>query len=278
MIRKPLLAALLAAPLCAPIGALAQTSIPALVANGNGSISNAGNGFAFSGTGSAGVNNCVTAPGIPTDVQLCGAVSVAIDYNTFSDIATLSTAQSSNGVRNFQGLNGFASGGATLTYYAEVYGPANGAPALIDFNASWNMVTTGTSSAIGSARLLGVNNLFGNLTFNGASYSGLDTQQTPYQPVGAGTQSAYANLNTLLTITLSLTANAGGFNATFPNGQPGTVVASFDPMITFDPSFNSTGYSLVFSPSPTPEPASDLLLLAGLGILGTIGMRRRIRG
>jgi hypothetical protein len=56
----------------------------------------------------------------------------------------------------------------------------------------------------------------------------------------------------------------------------GTLSATVDPSVTFDPSFVSTGYSIIYSADATrvPEPATAWLMLCGLGGLGLL-MRRR---
>lgn len=66
----------------------------------------------------------------------------------------------------------------------------------------------------------------------------------------------------------------------FPNG--GTAEAYVDPFISFDPSFDSTGYSLSFSDgisnaAPTPEPSTVMLLACGL-LMFWMGRRRFARG
>ncbi len=60
-----------------------------------------------------------------------------------------------------------------------------------------------------------------------------------------------------------------------------TVTALADPVIRFAPGFDSTGYSLAFSPgigntSPVPEPATSGLLALGLG-LGLVALLRLVR-
>jgi hypothetical protein len=51
-------------------------------------------------------------------------------------------------------------------------------------------------------------------------------------------------------------------------------------MISFDPSFDSTGYQLLISADqvpPVPEPAETTLLLAGLTSIAAFGVARRRR-
>jgi hypothetical protein len=71
----------------------------------------------------------------------------------------------------------------------------------------------------------------------------------------------------------TITAAAGEYSAT-DAPISGTANASVDPEIFIDPTFlaNNPGYSIEFSPDPTPEPAS-LSLLASAGIV--LLVRRR---
>jgi hypothetical protein len=58
--------------------------------------------------------------------------------------------------------------------------------------------------------------------------------------------------------------------------------AVVDPNVTFDPSFNSAGFSLVYgsdvAPLPTPLPAAAWLLVSGLGGIGFLGHKRNTIG
>jgi len=64
-------------------------------------------------------------------------------------------------------------------------------------------------------------------------------------------------------------------------GATTTVSALVDPMIGFDPSFNSTGFSLELSPGvgnefiPSSVPESSTLFLTGAALLGAIAVRSR---
>jgi len=64
----------------------------------------------------------------------------------------------------------------------------------------------------------------------------------------------------------------------FPNG--GQAETYVDPYISFDPSFDSTGYSLSFSDgisniAPSPEPSTEALLGCGLLLVSMARRRRR---
>lgn len=74
---------------------------------------------------------------------------------------------------------------------------------------------------------------------------------------------------------LSFSIGAGGLaTADFLNGS--SYSASVDPMVEIDPNFaQANQFSLVVSPSPTPEPGS--LVMFGSGVLGLAAMVRRRR-
>jgi hypothetical protein len=65
-------------------------------------------------------------------------------------------------------------------------------------------------------------------------------------------------------------------------GTPGTAMIIIDPVLTFGPGFDSTGYSLVFSPgvangvANAPEPSAATLLLPGSAAL--LFRRQSFRG
>jgi hypothetical protein len=226
--------------------------------------------------------NCVPDPlGGP---DLCGGGIIQPSHVTLpGDDYVINASAQSNGIRQAQGYDAFASATGLLTFYAVVTGPANIEVPIL-FHSAWNFTTTGSSHATGRADLFGACvagfGCNGDLSFFGASYSGLDSQPTPWAPVFSGSQAGAVPSNTLLKLQISLQLGAG--NSTFVGGlqtvSPGSVQAWMDPVLEIDPAFTQTGYAVLIGPAPVPEPSSLTLGLAGgLAGLALARMGRRTR-
>lgn len=159
---------------------------------------------------------------------------------------------------------------ATISYSFEVLGPTSG-PVNIDVHLTGSTFATGTTPTFASSTVSSsVTDLFQIPLFSITACSNTDSQSSCRLN---GTPSSYA-----VTQMLTISANtAYKIFMTAQAGEAGGGTAGFtaDPDVVFDPSFNATGYSIVFSAdaTPVPLPASAWLLLSGL--LGVMLMSRR---
>jgi hypothetical protein len=168
---------------------------------------------------------------------------------------------------------------ATLTYDFEVTGPAN-AGATIDITGealvAFYGVAGGTYFNVGAGIELGGEGL--QSAFCSSLYDPADCVLGVDDTIAQGIAD-----NTLYTLTLATDVSAENYYT----GATTTVTAPVDPMISFDPSFDSTGFSLEFSPgvgneltsASVPEP-STLFMTGAAFLLGSIAIRawRWLRG
>jgi len=166
---------------------------------------------------------------------------------------------------------------ATATAYFEVTGPSNSSIPLL-FSASGATSATATVGSYGYASA-SVTNYGGATTLAGGaacSYifylcEGQASTGTLSPSFSIANESFAVTSNTLYEVIV----HADGY------GNAGGFTANADPSVSFDPTFNSAGYTLTFSPdaspAPVPLPAAAWLLLSGLGGLGVFA-RARSRG
>ncbi len=160
---------------------------------------------------------------------------------------------------------GYPNGGYTeadfqFTYFMEITGLAGNVPVFVQ--------------AHGAQTLSGGGGVGTELSISGPGGGswGTNTSGTGSWDVKQGLD---LTTNVLYTITLQASARAEG-------DTPSNAYGLVDPYFNFDPSFDSVGYSLVFSdgvgnsPSDaTPIPATLPLFGAGLAGLGLLGCRRK---
>jgi len=161
---------------------------------------------------------------------------------------------------------------ATLTYYYEIVGPVAGpVPVVLDTHVKFDVnsaAATGSSHTI----LEGVDpGTLNTVTTSGLAYGALPDANYVLSTSAIPGKAYFIELSTGVNVD-----NAYGVFF----GNP-TITANMlaDPVLSFAPGFDSTGYSIVFSDgignSPSaavPEPASLGLLVAGMGL---VWLRRR---
>jgi hypothetical protein len=168
---------------------------------------------------------------------------------------------------------------ATLSYDFEITGPAN-ADAIIDITGetlvAYYGVASGSYFNVSAGIALGGGGLQSAFCSSGYNPSDcvLGVDDTIVQGIDDNTE-----------YTLNLSADVSAEN--YYTGATTTVTALVDPMISFDPSFNSTGFSLEISPgvgnelisASVPEP-STLIMTGAAFLLGSRAVRswRRRRG
>jgi hypothetical protein len=190
-----------------------------------------------------------------------GTVSLSPDASLFAD-AVIGPMESGGG-------------SATLTYYFEVFGPANGG-ATIDITGealvAYDGVEDGTYFSVGAGIALGGETL--QNAFCSSSYDPADCVLGVEDTIRQGIAD-----NTQYTLTLAVNVLAANYYVDATT----TVAALVDPMISFDPSFNSTGFSLDLSPgvgnefipgslTPVPEPPTFFMMGAVI-LLAAVAVR-----
>lgn len=202
----------------------------------------------------------IILPGPTSSTTGNGTVSLAPDASVFASavIAPLESGGST----------------ASLTYDFEVTGPAN-ADAIVDITGevlvAYYDVASGTYFNVEAGIALGGGGVMS--AFCSSSYDPADCVMGLNETVPEGVAD-----NTEYTLTLSADVSAENYYT----GATTTVDALVDPMISFDPSFNSTGYSLVLSPGvgnafdPVPEP-STLFMTGAMILIGAIAVRHARR-
>jgi hypothetical protein len=188
--------------------------------------------------------------------------------STFSDSASASLI-SGNPTVQVAGTAG-AWAQAALVFQYQIVGPAT---------ASIPVVLTGTVSATSPGIVGAIADAQIN-PGNGFATTGplLSVCSSPTPTCGVGTQQTSGSLffsvpaNTVQSVYMLAEIDAKLVSS-------GSFSAFADPSITIDPSFSHAGdYSIQFSPGvvvSVPEPETWATLLAGLGLVGLAGRRRR---
>jgi hypothetical protein len=210
-----------------------------------------------------GCNATLTGPGSATGgCTLSSRGDVSISASFADGTGAVSVVQSSF-AGNFSEQEQAQS--RVISYFA-VMGPSSPS-VILDFTATGQ---TSAFAGFGSYGTATASVLDGNL---GATLYTVGACSSVFYTVCGSMPSAFS-------VNQSFTVSAGSLYAVVINesgtSDIGGFNASIDPSINFDPSFDSTGYSIVYSAdlAPVPLPASVWLMLAGLGALG-ISVRRR---
>ncbi len=171
--------------------------------------------------------------------------------------------------------NGLLTGNVHNTLQFEVLGPTGGS-ATLDLNASASTSFTpsgGGGSAEAEVTL--VNPAVGMPILNQYACSNNYYQcQLSLTPSGSPSLSI-ANYSFTVPTNTVINLSTELF---YYEDNGATLSASIDPNVTFAPSFNSNGDTLIYSAdtvSPVPLPASFWLLLSGLGGLGVMARNHR---
>jgi hypothetical protein len=187
-----------------------------------------------------------------------GTVSLSPDASVFAD-AVIGPGQSGGGT-------------ASLTYDFEVDGPAN-TDAIVDITGetlvAFDGAEPGTYFNVAAGIALGGGGVMS--AFCGSNYDLADCVLGVNKSVMEGVAD-----NTLYTLRLSAEVSAENYYVDATT----TVAALVDPMISFDPSFNSTGFTVELSPGVgnefiprtlTPEPPT-FFLTGALLLLGAAAL------
>lgn len=159
--------------------------------------------------------------------------------------------------------------GGLLTYYAEVVGPAN-ITVPVDFLVSGSATTsTSYDDEAYVWASLGANAQI-SACAGGGNCNG------PLSSSFGGSYSYSVPTNTPIQIQMQVQGLVG-----ILAGPGATFTATVDPSVVLDPSFNTPGYSVIFSadlspPPPVPVPAAGWLLLSGIGGLGAFLRGKRL--
>ncbi|HEV2703630.1 MAG TPA: VPLPA-CTERM sorting domain-containing protein [Steroidobacteraceae bacterium] len=229
----------------------AATTVPSAIVSGNISSWDTGCNATLAGAGSA-TGGCT----------LSSQGDVSISANFADGTGTVSAVQSSF-AGNFSEQENAQS---RVTYFFEVQGPSSSSVNL-DFAASGQTSAFAGFGSYGTATASIMSGDLGTTLFTTGACSSVfytvcgsaPSAFSVNQPFTVTAGSLYA-----VVIVASGTSDIGGFSA------------SVDPSISFNPSFDSTGYSISFSAdlAPVPLPASAWLMFTGLGALG-LSVRRR---
>jgi hypothetical protein len=176
---------------------------------------------------------------------------------------------------------------AEVAYYYEIVIPGSPAQSNTPGNTLIPLVVSGYASftdSIGPRTSIGGQQLnFASITVAGQTASGGTVGTTASSSATVGPSPFQVQVNAF-----SYTPNAVSlktFETIVNNGDdvPGTVTAFVDPIVSFAPGFDSTGYSIVVSSgiangaplTAAPEPAS--FTLAAFALVGVVLLGRRKR-
>jgi len=162
-----------------------------------------------------------------------------------------------------------------IAYFYEVVGPANSAPVPLVLNTYVSFLVDLGNDRSYSIQGAAETRLDG-ITPGGATnpvYAISDSTRAPHNQLLTN----YARTNTEYDIALIASGLTAYNNGTLGFDSPISISVFIDPVLSFAPGFDSTGYSLVFSDGvpngATPEP-STLAMLGGAACL-CFGYRRR---
>ncbi len=205
------------------------------------------------------------------------------------DVSFVSLPAPSASISTSAGLGQASTVSAEIFYYFEIVGPSDGIPVPISVAA-----TVGYSEA--GAKLTGTPSTFFNVFASVTVLPSYDPSALVHggTSLGVGCETGFTCTVTSLSGTLSANIISGAVNAmqvsafgaidnSLVNANT-SVSAIADPVISFAPGFDATGYSIILSEgignSPAvPEPATLALLLTGAGAAGLVRRRRaRLQG
>ena len=169
------------------------------------------------------------------------------------------------------GVYGLEQGKSILTSGFEVIGPPGAVarvPLIVTASGSVQISTSLDNPAIddtGGVVILEVGSAPGGSDLFSEDYQIGGPRTAPYTGFGGSVALPLLTPNTYYYITIATQVNGVSQAASGPE-----VTAMVDPSVDFAPGFDSTGYTLGFSPdlTPVPLPASAWLLLSGLAAFG----------
>lgn len=212
----------------------------------------------------------LSQPGTITGAEGCGTYSAcATSTVTINPYIGGTAAVSGNG-SNSGYAAGTDLGQAQANFYVEVVGATPNQPVYLDLTGQGT--TTATTGAVGNAFIYADAVVTGGPIFHACS--------SPGSSACMGLSSSFSGVEYLTAYTdryFYIEVSGDGETATTTNGSWSF---SVDPMVTFDPSQNTSGLTLEFSPNvgalPTPEPPTLSFVMIGLGVLGFGLLRRRV--